>query len=126
LALALLGLVLSVSYLMIADIRWSGQSAEPVREGLIVLAFLVVATAVVHGLVVRRGGTRAGLVLAILGLLSLSMFWIGLPAVLATGAIALALNGRDAAGDWSSLTRTTVGLGVVVLLLALVAAFSDL
>src|SRR3954462_4061653 len=65
------------------------------REFLVVAGIILVATAVVFGLVVRTAAQgnagRRALILAVLGVLSIVVFWAGLPSVLACGAIACAV-----------------------------------
>lgn len=73
-------------------------------EFWIITALILVAAAVVFGVVVRRfGGTAragtAGLVLAVLGvLLVVPAFWSGLPVVLGAGGLVLGLDARRGAG----------------------------
>ncbi len=62
---------------------------------LVVLGITVVAAAIVFGAVVRttpaEGGRVRTVVLAVLGVLTLAVFWTGLPVVLAGGATCCAL-----------------------------------
>lgn len=73
-------------------------------EFWIITALILVAAALVFGIVVRRfGGTpragTAGLVLAVLGvLLVVPAFWSGLPVVLGSGGLMLGLGERRDAG----------------------------
>ena len=73
-------------------------------EFWIITALILVAAALVFGIVVRRfGGTpragTAGLVLAVLGvLLVVPAFWSGLPVVLGAGGLMLGLGERRDAG----------------------------
>jgi hypothetical protein len=76
------------------DLTGNGSTDMGMAEYLPVVGIVLVATAVVFGLVVRGAegkgaGTRA-IVLAVLSFLSLAVFWTGLPAVLAAGAVACA------------------------------------
>jgi hypothetical protein len=84
---------------------------------------VAVATAVVFGLVVRTA-TQAnartrGVVLSVLGVLSIAVFWTGFPMVLAAGAIACIASRRAAVGRFepsslvvAGLTAATFGLAV--------------
>lgn len=96
------------------------------REYLIVAAIILVATALVFGLVVRTasessGGTRA-LVLAVVGVLSLVVFWSGLPPVLAFGSIGCAMQAR--AGSFPITAKVALGLSAVTLVLAVAGAIA--
>lgn len=91
---------------------------DSVGNYLPVVAIVLVATAVVFGLVVRTAsassaGVRA-LVLAGAGLLSVVVFWTGLPAVLASGAAACALVARDSMKAKAALAIALVTLGLAV------------
>jgi hypothetical protein len=73
---------------------------HPLREYAVIAGMILVATAVVFGLVVRgaeRGGAAPrAIVLAVLAVPSLVVFWSGLPPVLAAGALACATSVREA------------------------------
>ena len=85
------------------------------------LGMIVVGTAIVFGLVVRpataANAGRRGLVLAVVGLLSVAVFWTGLPAILAAGATACALVDRRT-GSFSRLSQSALAISVVTLGLA--------
>jgi hypothetical protein len=93
-----------------------GDNGHGVGEYLIVLGIIAVVTAVVFGWVVPRGlrqeaaGTSA-LALSVVGLLTVAIFWSGLPPVLAAGGILLGWAGRDARRG-SGLCRAAVAVGV--------------
>ena len=98
-----------------------GSSAA---EFLPVVAVVLVATALVFGLVVRTAppssaGTRA-MILAVIGFLSLVVFWSGLPAVLAFGAVSLALK----ADRMPVPAKVALGISAVTLALAVWAAIA--
>jgi hypothetical protein len=85
-----------------------------------VAGIIAVATAVVFGLVVRtaspaNAGTRA-IVLAVLALLTVLVFWTGLPAVLAFGAIACAVLTR------SGMAKVALGIAGLAVVAAAVLA----
>ena len=73
------------------------------RVSLVLAAAVVVCTALVFGLVVRRvqrgGSARAAawtsLILGILTVISLVAFWLALPGVFAVAALVLARDARD-------------------------------
>ena len=95
-------------------------------EYAVVLALIVVATAIVFGLVVRPAhgegaGTRA-LALAIVGLLSSTVFWTGLPAVLAAGSIACALTAREDTGRMPRKALVAFVIAIFTTGLAVLAA----
>jgi hypothetical protein len=93
-----------------------GESHPETREYLVVLAIIAVATAAVFGWIVPRGLRRdsaatTALVLSVLGLVSIAVFWSGLPAVLAMGGIVLGWAGRNARhGSRLSIAAVAVGL----------------
>ncbi len=63
-----------------------------------------------------RTGTRA-LGLAVAGVLSVPVFWTGLPVVLGSGAAVLAIRERHQS-SWSASGRAALTLGVALLALA--------
>jgi F0F1-type ATP synthase assembly protein I len=95
------------------------------RVSLIVGAAIAIVTWVVFGLVARRtlakssakSSTRAALVLGILAVLSIVAFWMAVPPILGTAAVALAIDARDRRpfrGEWvATLGGVLGGLGVV-------------
>lgn len=99
------------------------ESGEPggFSEYLIVIGIIAVATVVVFGLV-ARGATpanagRRSLALAVVGLLSIAVFWAGLPAVLAAGATACALVDRTS-GRLGRMSQAAVAISVITVGLA--------
>ena len=105
------------------DATGNDTASQGMKEYLPVVAIVVVATALVFGLVVRTAGQgnagRRALILAVLGVLSLVVFWSGLPPVLALGAIGCAMA---TPGGPSTAGKVSIGLGGVTLVLAVVAA----
>jgi hypothetical protein len=101
---------------------WDLSDNEPgtnngLAEFLPVVAVIAIATALVFGLVVRtarpENAARRGLVLAIVGLLSIPVFWTGLPVVFAAAAVACATLRRSGLGIAALLiSALTVGLAV--------------
>ena len=71
------------------------------KDFLIVLAIVAIGAVAVFGFIVPRGLGReaagaSALVLSILGLLTVAVFWTGLPPILAAGGILLGWAGRNA------------------------------
>jgi prepilin signal peptidase PulO-like enzyme (type II secretory pathway) len=102
------------------------------KYALSVLFILVVAL-IVFGVVVpwatRRsaGGAGTGLVLSLLGVLTVVAFWSGLPPVLAVGGIVLGYVGRRA--DTIRRRRVAgaaIGLGALALILDGIAYGTDI
>lgn len=101
----------------------SGRSAG---EYLVVAGMIAIGALVVFGLVAKavtpaNAGTFA-VAFGAVGLLSTVVFWTGLPAVLAAGAVAcVAVEGRS--GSPTSLaSKVALGLAALVLALAVFAA----
>ena len=95
----------------------AGEEHNP-GEFLLVLGIIAVGAGAVFGWAVRRWlGSRAagvaGLVLAVIGLLSVAIFWSGLPPVFAAGGALLGWSARE----------TLVGKAAV--LVAALAMFGD-
>lgn len=95
---------------------------------LVCLGLAAVALAVVFGFVVRgaehgRPGRRSA-ILGVVGVLSIVVFWAGLPLVLAAGAIATALADRDVTGRFGAGSRAGLGLAAVTIALAVLLAIT--
>ena len=105
------------------NLNENSTNDQGMREFLVVAGIIVVATALVFGLVVRTAGQgnagRRALILAVLGLLSLVAFWSGLPSVLGAGAIACAVT---TPGGPSTMGKVSIGLAGLTLVLAVAAA----
>jgi ABC-type sulfate transport system permease subunit len=98
---------------------------DALREFLVVTALIVVAAAIVFGLVVPRAVARGGspgtaLTLSLLGLLLAAAYWSGIPPVLAIGGIVLAR--RSAAGG---VTTAATVVGVLALIADLAVVITD-
>ena len=86
--------------------RWAiNTDLHPVSELPFLALFAVLGTAVVFGVVVRRGLARPAsttakwaLAAAVVGVVSIPVFWTGLPVVLAAGTAVLALDARTRDG----------------------------
>ena len=103
-----------------------GGNNDGVTAYLAAVAIILVGAAVVFGLVVRpeadSAGTRA-LVLGVLSVLTIVVFWSGLPTVLAAGAAACALGSRRADGAVTGVGKTSLGLAGLATAGAVVLAF---
>jgi predicted MFS family arabinose efflux permease len=90
------------------------QSREDFFSWLFVVGVIAVATSIVFGLVVRTARPertdRRGLILAVLSVLTIVVFWAGLPVVLAGGAACLALSNNP----MSTTGKITLALAVLV------------
>jgi hypothetical protein len=108
-----------------ADLGGSSEGDQGWREFLIVVGISAVATAVVFGLVVRTaaGGDaeRRSLVLGVLAALSFVVFWAGITAPLALGAVGCALVAGDR-GRLGGAAKAGVALGALALVAVAVLA----
>jgi quinol-cytochrome oxidoreductase complex cytochrome b subunit len=123
----LIGLGAVVVAVMVAAVaNLSGQAAS-LGEVLILLGFVLVVAAIVFGLVVpwakrtmeMGAGNRpakTGMVLSILGFITIVAFWSGLPVILGAGGAALGQVGRERA---ASVGRS--GLSLVALIIGVIA-----
>jgi hypothetical protein len=91
-----------------------------------VLVMAAVTAAIVYGLVVRTAASgnpgRRSAVLGGVGFLSNAVFWAGLPAVIASAAVACALAQKDRDGSLSAGSKTGLGLAALTLAAAVVLA----
>lgn len=101
---------------------------DGLAEFLPVLVTAAIGTAIVFGLVVRTAAAgnagRRALVTAVVGLLTIVVFWTGLPLVLAAGAIACAMVERDALGTTSGRAKAVYGITGLTAALAVLAAIA--
>jgi hypothetical protein len=96
---------------------FGGTEDGQIVEYLVVCAIIAVGALVVFGWAVPRfadsdAAARTALVLSVLGLLSIAVFWTGLPPVLAAGGALL---------GWAARGRALAKAAIVVGALALVA-----
>jgi hypothetical protein len=88
-------------------------------EFLVVLAIVAIGAVAVFGFVVPRGlgheaAGASALVLSILGVLTVAVFWTGLPPILAAGGILLGWAGRNA-GRGRTMCRAAIAIGTFAL-----------
>jgi hypothetical protein len=108
---------------------WAGGDEQGTKEFLVVCATIAVAAAIVFGLVVPRGLQReaagaTALTLSILGLVTVAVFWSGLPPILAGGGALLGWAGRRA-DRGRGMCRAAIGIGALALVAYLVIYVSD-
>jgi hypothetical protein len=106
-----------------------GWSFEEWDEYLALLAIMAAAAALVFGGIVPRTARsgaygRNGVILGALGLLTLPVFWSGLPPIFAFGAAFLGWHGRERGN--AIATTVAMALGVLVLAADLVVYITDL
>ncbi len=102
---------------------------------LAVLAIIAVAAAVVYGFIVPRalGGAnaaRTALILSVIGLVTVVVFWSGLPVVFAVAGIFTGVQvqqrmGMGATGQRRGLASAAVAVGVLALLADLIVYIAD-
>lgn len=95
-------------------------------EYTITLGVSLLVAVVLFGWAIPRTGrpARVGLIVGLLGLLSVAAFWSGLPYVLGPAAIVLGLHGRAREGRRTPAT-TAVVLGSLTTLAAIAAVVLD-
>jgi hypothetical protein len=100
---------------------WALNDAEGTEHGvgdwLLSVGVATVATALVFGLVVRTAAQgdpgRRALVTACFGVLSIVVFWAGLPAVLVAATVACALIDKDVMGRFGTQSKVALVLAAV-------------
>jgi hypothetical protein len=102
------------------------EGGQSVGEYLVVLGIIGVGALAVFGWAVPRwGGSptagRTALVLSVLGLLSVAIFWSGLPPVLAAGGAVLGWAARERASG-----RGAIALGALAIVADLVVYVTDM
>jgi hypothetical protein len=90
-----------------------------VTEYAITSGIILVAAALVFGLVVRtatqRSAPRRAVILAVLGLLSVLFFWTGLPMVFAAGALAtVQRSASTSTSTWVVVALATITTGLAI------------
>jgi hypothetical protein len=112
-ALAGAGVVLGLAAMAVDHLLGDDPGLEDPPTFLISAAIVLVVATVLFGRVVRpaRHPRRASFIVAVLGVLSLPLIWLGVPFAIAPAAIALGLKGEG------RLATAAIVMGVVVLLL---------
>jgi hypothetical protein len=106
------------------------ESEQGTREFLIVCAIIAIGAVAVFGWVVPKmlertsPGTPA-IVLAVLGLLSVVLFWTGLPPILAVGGGLLGWSGRNAARG-AGRCRAALVIAMLTVIADVAITLSDL
>jgi uncharacterized membrane protein len=104
------------------------SASEAWREYAITAAIILVVTALVFGFVVRTAtpatAGRRCLVLGILALVSIVVFWLGLPPVLAAASLACAALHREEAGQWGAAAAVGAAASALAVVVSVVAAFA--
>lgn len=97
-------------------------SNNDLGDFLPVVPIIAAAAALVFGLVVRTAtasnAANRALALAVLGLLSVAVFWAGLPAVFAAGAACCALISKGTGARFSGKATASLGIAAITLALA--------
>jgi len=101
-------------------------SGSQVGPYLVAVGIAAVACLIVFGLVVRRAERghpgRRSAVLGVLSVVTIPVFWTGLPPVLAVGAVATALTDRDVTGRFGAASKAVLGLAGIALAAAVLFA----
>jgi hypothetical protein len=102
-----------------------GWTTAAALVGFAVVALVLVAFAVDRARTVAPGSTaRRALVLAVLGALTVAVFWTGLPPVLAGGAATLALDAHRRLGRLPVPAAAALALAVLTVGAAVYLAFA--
>jgi len=104
LVLMLIGTYVQTPYKAKGSGEW-GLSTQDLNQVPLLIGFAAVGAALVFGVVVARGlrtapqqTARRSLIVASVGVVSIVVFWTGLPVVLAAGVAILALDARRRLG----------------------------
>jgi hypothetical protein len=130
LALMLIGTYLHTPYKAKGPGEW-GLSTQDLNQVPLLLGFAIVGAAVVFGVVVARGlrtapqrTARRSLIVAGVGILSIAVFWTGLPVILAAGAATLALDARHRLGRLPGTAIAALALATLITVSAVWLAFT--
>jgi hypothetical protein len=113
-----------VSAVLTAIGSFSGDDDHQWRQWLIVLAISAIATVVVFGIIVPRieNLPRGAMILAIIGAVTIVVFWLGLPVVFAGAAVLLVYEARRRAVTSIALS-VAAALAALTTIAAVVLAF---
>lgn len=131
LAFTAFGTYVDTPYKAAGTRRWGWAENHSLIELPFLVAFAALGAAVVFGVLVRRGlrlpaekiPARA-LALALVGGLTVLVFWTGLPVVFAAGAAVLAVEARSRLGRTPPAAAVALALAVVITGLAAWAALA--
>ena len=112
-ALLSAGVCLGLAAMAVDHLLGDDPGLEDPVTFLITAAIIVVIAVALFSLVVRRAHepSRTSLIVAVLGVLSLPLIWLGVPFAVALAAIALGLRGEGRPA------KAAVALGLLVLML---------
>jgi len=131
LALTLVGTYVSTPWRSPGPGTWGLDTGDrSVGELLLLIGFAAIGAIVVFGVVARALRRDAGAVakyslgLAVCAVLSIAVFWTGLPVILAAGAAVLALETRRSHEGRGRMTGIALGLSSLVCIFATFIAFT--
>lgn len=128
-SLALAGIGLSLALTAIGTFIADNGTDYTFNDWSPLLVMVPLFALIVFGLIVRTAdatnGARRSVILGAAAVLSIAIFWMGLPAVLASGAAACALRQKGESGTFSQASRIGLLLAVVAVTSAVVLAFAD-
>jgi hypothetical protein len=131
LLLMLIGTYVGTPYKAQGSGEWEIGTDHNLGELPLLVAFAIVGSAVVFGVVVARGLRAApetaalrSLIVAAVGVLSIAVFWSGLPVLLAAGAATLAFDARDRLGRLPRTGIAALALSVGITIAAVWLAFA--
>jgi hypothetical protein len=130
LALMLIGTYLETPYKTKDSGEW-GLSTQDLIQVPLLVGFAAAGAAVVFGVVVARGlrtapqyTARRSLIVVSIGVVSIVVFWTGLPVILAAGATTLALDARRRLGRLPGTATAALVLAAVITVAAVWLAFT--
>jgi hypothetical protein len=130
LVLMLIGTYVHTPYKAKGPGEW-GLSTQDLNQLPLLVGFAIVGAAVVFGVVVARAlrtapqrTARRSLILASVGVVSIVVFWTGLPVILAAGAATLALDARRRLGRLPGTAIAALVLAALITVSAVWLAFT--
>jgi hypothetical protein len=130
LALALIGTYVHTPYKAKGPGEWA-LSTQDLNQVPLLVGFAIVGAAVMFGVVVARGlrtapqrTARRSLIVASVGVVSIAVFWTGLPVILAAGAATLALDARHRLGRLPGTAIAALVLAALITVSAISLAFT--
>jgi hypothetical protein len=115
---------IALAIVLVAIGAYSGDDDDATRYFLIASAIAIAAGVILFWVIVprvRRPGL-GGLIIGILAVLSLAVFWLGLPSPLAGAAAVLGLAARES-GSETGKGNAALALAAITVVAAVVAAF---